>query len=158
MDTVITTRRMSLGPLPALLAAAALLTGCVSVPAGSPAPRPNQAVTTASPVPAPDVQPAGGSDVLVRIESDHPERAERARSPPVVPAARRCPPASRGRAGSSTQAAPPPAAAASPGTGPATGRTAPHPWPRPADAGAVPECRRSVSGAVSQLCRQAYGR
>ncbi|WP_143194895.1 hypothetical protein [Streptomyces sp. CB00316] len=158
MDTVITTRRMSLGPLPALLAAAALLTGCVSVPAGSPAPRPNQAVTTASPVPAPDVQPAGGSDVLVRIESEHPERAERARSgpssrpPAAVPQRRVAAPAPR----------PGP-----PRLQPQQRRPAParRPAVRPRTPGPVPQmralCRSAggvVSGAVSQLCRQAYGR
>ncbi|MET9977644.1 hypothetical protein ACFYOI_14675 [Streptomyces microflavus] len=118
MDTVITTRRMVFGPLPALLAAV-VLTGCVAVPADSPAPRPTQA---APPAPGPDVQPAGGSDVLVRIEAGHPERA-RSRPPSRPPAV------------------------------------------RPRTQGPVPQmralCRSAggvVSGAVSQLCRQTYGR
>ncbi|MFJ3402192.1 hypothetical protein ACIPM5_34950 [Streptomyces microflavus] len=154
MDTAITTRRMILGPLPALLAAA-LLTGCVTVPAGSPAPRPAQAVTTAPPAPAPDVQPAGGSDVLVRIEIDHPERARSlpsSRPPAAVPQRRAAPPAPR----------PGP-----PRVQPQQRRPAParRPAVRPRTPNPVPQmralCRSAggvVSGAVSQLCRQTYGR
>ncbi|KAB2587745.1 hypothetical protein [Streptomyces arboris] len=146
---------MSLGPLPALLAAAALLTGCVSVPAGSPAPRPNQAATTAPPAPTPDVQPAGGSDVLERIEFDHPERARSGpstRPPAAVPQRRVAAPTPR----------PGP-----PRVQPQQRRPAParRPAVRPRTPGPVPQmralCRSAggvVSGAVSQLCRQAYGR
>ncbi|MFD8671010.1 hypothetical protein ACFV1U_37285 [Streptomyces microflavus] len=153
MDTAITTRRMILGPLPALLAAV-LLTGCVTVPAGPPVPRPNQAATTPPPAPAPDVQPAGGSDVLVRIESDHPERARRpsSRPPAAVPQHRAAPPAPR---------------PGLPRVQPQQRRPAParRPAVRPRTPGPVPQmralCRNAggvVSGAVSQLCRQTYGR
>ncbi|MFJ2154217.1 hypothetical protein ACIOHB_36365 [Streptomyces microflavus] len=154
MDTVITTRRMVFGLLPALLAAV-LLTGCVAVPAGSPAPRPAQAATTAPPAPAPDVQPAGGSDVLVRIESDHPDRA-------------------RNRPSSLPLSAVPQRRVAAPAPRPGPPRVQPQQW-RPAPArrpavrprtpNPVPQmralCRSAgdvVSGAVSQLCRQTYGR
>ncbi|MCX4657523.1 hypothetical protein OG249_37335 [Streptomyces microflavus] len=156
MDTAITTRRMILGPLPALLAAV-LLTGCVTVPAGPPAPRPNQAATTPppTPAPAPDVQPAGGADVLVRIESDHPERARSgpsSRPPAAVPQRRVAAPAPR----------PGP-----PRVQPQQRRPAParRPAVRPRTPNPVPQmralCRNAgdvVSGAVSQLCRQTYGR
>ncbi|WP_327389263.1 hypothetical protein OG728_00495 [Streptomyces microflavus] len=150
MDTVIPTRRMVLGPLPTLLAAV-LLTGCVAVPADSPAPRPTQAATTA---PAPDVQSAGGSDVLVRIESGHPERVRSrpsSRPPAVVPQRR--------------VAAPGPLPGL-PRVQPQQHRPAParRPAVRPRTPGAVPQmralCRSAggvVSGAVSQLCRQTYG-
>ncbi|MET8502979.1 hypothetical protein [Streptomyces microflavus] len=150
MDTVITTRRMVLGPLPALLAAA-LLTGCVAVPGDSPAPRPTRAATSAPP--APDVQPAGGSDVLVRIESDHPERARggpSSRPPAAAPRRRAAPPAPRPGPPRVQQRRPAPAR---------------RPAVRPRTPGPVPQmralCRSAggvVSGAVSQLCRQTYGR
>ncbi|MEV3852238.1 hypothetical protein AB0J30_36470 [Streptomyces microflavus] len=152
MDTVITTCRMVLGPAPVLLAAV-LLTGCVAVPAGPPAPRPTQAATTAPP--APDVQPAGGSDVLVRIESDHPERARSgpsSRPPAAVPRRRAAAPASR----------PGPARVQPQQRRPALAR---RPAVRPRTPAPVPQmralCRSAggvVSGAVSQLCRQTYGR
>ncbi|MEV7251932.1 hypothetical protein [Streptomyces cyaneofuscatus] len=126
MDSVMTTRRMSLGPLPALLAAAVLLTGCVAVPAGSPTPRPNQAATSAPP--APDVPPTG------------------------VPQRRTAAPASR----------PGPARVQPQQHRPAPDR---RPAVRPRTRGSVPQmralCRSAggvVSAAVSQLCRQAYGR
>ncbi|MFD3849499.1 hypothetical protein ACFWVB_26845 [Streptomyces microflavus] len=154
MDTAITTRRMILGPLPALLAAV-LLTGCVTVPADSPTPRPNQAATTPPPAPAPDVQPAGGSDVLVRIEIDHPERARSrpsSRPPAAVPQRRAAPPAFR----------PGPPRAQPQQRRPAPAR---RPAVRPRTPNPVPQmralCRNAgdvVSGAVSQLCRQTYGR
>ncbi|MEV7060928.1 hypothetical protein AB0N95_36445 [Streptomyces microflavus] len=152
METAITTRRMVLGPLPALLAAV-LLTGCVAVPAGSPAPQPTKAATSAPP--APDVQSAGGADVLVRIESDHPERARSrpsSRPPAAVPQRRAAPPA------------PPPGP---PRVQPQQRRPAParQPAVRPRTPGPVPQmralCRSAggvVSPAVSQLCRQTYGR
>ncbi|MER0429656.1 hypothetical protein [Streptomyces microflavus] len=156
MDTAITIRRMILGPLPALLAAV-LLTGCVTVPAGPPAPRPNQAATTPppAPAPAPDVQPAGGSDVLVRIEIDHPERARSrpsSRPPAAVPQRRAAPSAPR---------------LGPPRVQPQQRRPAParRPAVRPRTPAPVPQmralCRSAggvVSGAVSQLCRQTYGR
>ncbi|MGW6639837.1 hypothetical protein ACWGIT_20285 [Streptomyces cyaneofuscatus] len=152
METATTTRRMILGPLPALLAAV-LLTGCVAVPVGSPAPRPTQAATSAPT--APDVQPAGGADILVRIESDHPERARTSpssRPPAAVPQRHAAPPA------------PPPGP---PRVQPQQRRPAParRPAVRPRTPGPVPQmralCRNAggvVSEAVSQLCRQTYDR
>ncbi|MCX4657414.1 hypothetical protein AB0N79_36420 [Streptomyces microflavus] len=154
MDTVITTRRMVLGPLPALLAAV-LLTGCVAVPAGSPAPRPNQAATSAPPAPAPDVQPAGGSDVLVRIESDHPERARSrpsSRPPAAVPQRRAAPLAPRPGPPRLQAQQRRPAPARRPAVRPRTPNPAPQMRALCRNAGAV------VSSAVSQLCKRAYGR
>ncbi|WP_143681076.1 hypothetical protein [Streptomyces sp. 2R] len=155
MDTAITTRRMILGPLPALLAAV-LLTGCVTVPAGPPAPRPNQAATTPPPAPAPDVQPAGGSDALVRIEIDHPERARSrpsSRPPAAVPQRRRAaPPAPRPGPPRLQPQQPRPAPARRPAVQPRTPNPVPQMRALCRNAGGV------VSGAVSQLCRQTYGR
>ncbi|MFJ2154337.1 hypothetical protein ACIOHB_37025 [Streptomyces microflavus] len=101
------------------------------------------------------VQPAGGSDVLVRIESDHPERTRSGpspRPPSAVPQRRVAAPAPR----------PGP-----PRIQPQQRRPAParRPAVRPRTSGPVPQmralCRSAgdvVSGAVSQLCRRTYGR
>ncbi|MBK5993373.1 hypothetical protein JHN53_17335 [Streptomyces sp. MBT58] len=154
MDTVITTRRMTLGPLPALLAAV-LLTGCVAVPAGPPAPRPTRAATNVPSAPAPDVQPAGGSDVLVRIESDHPERARSrpsSRPPAAAPRRRVAAPAPRPGPPRVQPQQPRPAPARRPAVRPRTPAPVPQMRALCRSAGGV------VSGAVSQLCRQTYGR
>ncbi|MFF9638816.1 hypothetical protein ACF1D2_30080 [Streptomyces bacillaris] len=162
MDTVSTARRIVLGPVPALLTAAALLTGCVTVPADAPGPRPARTSAVTSPAPGPgsvpgrDVQPAGGTDVLVRIEADHPEH-ERLRTSPPRPAAapqrRTAAPAARPRP-------------APPRVQPQPHRPVPRPVVRPRTPAPVPQmralCRRAGGGvvppAVAQLCHQTYGR
>ncbi|MGW5801097.1 hypothetical protein ACWFQ7_32550 [Streptomyces bacillaris] len=157
-----TARRIVLGPVPALLAAAALLTGCVTVPAGTPGPRPVRTSAPTSPaavpgaVPGRDVQPAGGTDVLVRIEADHPDH-EHLRTPPPQPVA-----APQRRTAAPAPRPAPPRAQPQP--------QRPHPVPRPAvrprTPAPVPQmralCRTAGGGvvppAVAQLCHQTYGR
>ncbi|MFD8670299.1 hypothetical protein ACFV1U_33555 [Streptomyces microflavus] len=152
MDSVITTRRIVLGPLPTLLAAV-LLTGCVAVPADTPAPRPTQAATSAPT--APDVQPAGGADILVRIESDHPERARTgpsSRPPAAVPQRRAAAPAPR----PGPPRLQPQQRRESPARRPAVRPRTPNPVPQMRalcqSAGAI------VTSAVSQLCKQTHSR
>ncbi|XXZ52724.1 hypothetical protein AAGT00_34885 [Streptomyces cavourensis] len=153
-----TARRIVLGPVPALLAAAALLTGCVTVPAGTPRPARTSPLTSPAlvpgAVPGQDVQPAGGRDVLVRIEADHPDREHLRTSPPRPAAA-------------------PQRRTAAPAARPAPSHDQPHrphSVPRPAvrlrTPPPVPQmralCRTAgdgvVSPAVAQLCHQTYGR
>ncbi|ALC32348.1 hypothetical protein [Streptomyces sp. CFMR 7] len=159
MDTVSTARRIVLGPVPALLAAA-LFTGCVTVPAGTPGPRPARTSAPTSPAPVPgavpgrDVQPAGGTDVLVRIEADHPEHEHLRTSPPqpaAAPQRRTTAPAAR----------PAPLRAQ-----PQPQRPVPRPAVRPLTPAPIPQmralCRRAGGGVVpptlAQLCHQTYGR
>ncbi|MEV7275196.1 hypothetical protein ACIQIG_33650 [Streptomyces bacillaris] len=160
MDTVSTARRIVLGPVPALLTAAALLTGCVTVPAGAPGPRPARTSAVTSPAPGPgavpgrDVQPAGGRDVLVRIEADHPEREHLRTSPP------------RPAAAPQRRTAAPAARTAPPRAKPQRPHPVPRPAVRPRTPAPVPQmralCRTAGGGvvppAVAQLCHQTYGR
>ncbi|WP_127469577.1 hypothetical protein [Streptomyces sp. B27] len=162
MDTVSTARRIVLGPVPALLAAVALLTGCVTVTAGTPGPRPARTSAPTSPDPVPgavpgrDAQPAGGRDVLVRIEADHPEHEHLRTSPPRptdAPQRRTAPPEAR-----------PVAPRIQPQ--PQPHRPVPRPVVRPRTPAPVPQmralCRRAGGGivppTVAQLCHQTYGR
>ncbi|MEV7275101.1 hypothetical protein ACIQIG_32925 [Streptomyces bacillaris] len=157
-----TARRIVLGPVPALLAAA-LLTGCVTVPAGTPGPRPARTSAVTSPAPGPgsvpgrDVQPAGGTDVLVRIEADHPEHEHLRTSSPLRPAAA----PQRRTTAPAARPAPPRAQPQ-----PQRPRPVPRPVVRPRTPAPVPQmralCRTAGGGvvppAVAQLCHQTYGR